>query len=120
MTRLSTFWQKLIIWITSYANVIAFVICGGYLYFKGDDEDARGSAKLALLVYGGFTALELTRALIYNILSIFGAGYETLSVMSDIGTVISINRAICFVVLAVLDILGVLGALKAKLHGRDS
>ena len=115
MTKLSNFWQKLVIWFTAYVNVIAFILAGGYLYLKSEDEDARSSAKLALFVYAGFTALEMLRALIYNMLNLFGAGYETLSVLSDISTAIAIVRIICFATLFILDLCGTLTTLKGKI-----
>ena len=116
MKNLSAVWQKCIIWITAYLNVIAFVIAGGYFYFKSEDEDVRGTAKLALLGFGGFTALELVRSLIYNLLNLFEASYDTLSVMSDIGTVFSILRVLTFVTFFILDLCGVVAPIKAWLH----
>lgn len=107
MKSLSAKWQKLILWLTGYLNVIAFVIAGGYLYLNTDDGDVKGSAKSILLLTAGFAGLDILRSIIYNIMSLANVGYETLSAMSDVGLVISIIKAVAFVVLFILDLNGI-------------
>ena len=116
MKKLSPIWQKCIVWFTAYVNIIAFVIAGGFIYNKTENEDVRGSAKLALLTFGSFTVLELVRSLVYNLLNLFGASYDTLSVLSDIALVFAILRILAFVALFVLDLCGVIAPVKEMLH----
>ena len=104
MKNLSVKWQKLIIWLTAYLNVIAFVLAGGYIYLNADDEDVKDSAKNALAVVAAFAALDILRTVIYNILSLGGSNYDALNFLSKAGVVITIIKAIAFVTLFVLDL----------------
>lgn len=107
MKNLSTKWQKLIVWLTGYLNVIAFFIAGGYTYLNTEDEDVKDSAKNVLLLLAGFAGIELVRSLIYNTMSVFGADYSALSVVSTIGTAIAVIKTIAFAVLFALDMNGI-------------
>ena len=104
MKNLSIKWQKLIIWLTGYLNIIAFVIAGGYTYLNTEDMPVKASAKKVLLLVAGFTALDLIRALVYNIMSLFDANYVALGRMSKAGLAIAIIKTIVFAVLFVLDL----------------
>ncbi len=106
MEKLGTKWQKLIIWLTGYLNLIAFILGGGYIYLKTKDEKVKASARLALFVTAVFTALNAFYTLLYNILYLFGAGYETTNLMSDISRVITILEIIVFALLLILDLFG--------------
>lgn len=106
MQKLSEKWQKAIVWLTGYLNIIAFFLAGGYIYLKTDNEDVKSSAKNVLVLLIGFTGLDILRSVIYNILSVASAGYDVLNVISKIGTVFTIIKAIVFVVLFILDICG--------------
>lgn len=107
MKKLSAFWQKLIVWFTGYANIIAFVVAGGYLYLNTDKKEVKTSAKTALIVTVTFTALELLRSLILYIMYLANATYATTSVMSDVSYVFSILKMVTFVTLFVLDLCGI-------------
>ena len=104
MKKLSAKWQKLIIWLTGYLNIIAFVIAGGYTYLNTEYKAVKATAKKVLLLLAGFTAIDILRTLIYNVISLFEADYNAIEVISKIGTAIAIIKAITFVVLFVLDI----------------
>ncbi len=106
MQKLSEKWQKAIVWLTGYLNIIAFFLAGGYIYLKTDNEDVKTSAKNVLVLLIGFTGLDILRSVIYNILSIASASYDVLNAISKIGTVFTIIKAIVFVVLFILDICG--------------
>ena len=114
MKGLSSNIQKLILWLTGYVNIIAFILAGGYIFKSTDDEDVKESAKNVLFLYAIFTGINLVRNLIYNIMNVFGASYDALSVVSTIGTVFSIIQAIAFATLFILDIYGIKLAFKAK------
>lgn len=107
MNKLSLKMQKLIIWLTAYLDIVAFVLAGGYIYLKTEEEDAKSSAKTALIAYACFAAITALRSVIYNILSVADASYNTLAVLTDIGTVISILRVVVFAVFLVLDLYGI-------------
>lgn len=107
MKSLSTKWQKLIVWLTGYLNTIAFVLAGGFIYLKTEDDDVKTSAKTVLFLLAIFTGLEILRGIVYNILSVANVTYDVLSVVSDIGTVISIIKMIVFVTLFILDLVGI-------------
>ena len=105
--KLSTTWQKIIIWLTGYLNIIAFFLGGGYVYLKTESEDARASGKTVLALLLGFTGIEILRSSVYNILSVAGVVYDTLAVISDIASVIAVIKAVVFVTLFLLDLRGI-------------
>ncbi len=114
MKGLSTKIQKLVLWLTGYTSIIAFVLAGGYIYKNTDDEDIKESAKHVLLTYAIFTGLLLVRNLIYNLMSVFGASYDALSVVSTVGTVFTILQAIVFATLFILDMCNIKLSFKSK------
>ena len=105
--KLSSKCQKTIIWLTGYLNIIAFILSGGYIYQKTEDDDVKTSAKTVLIFLVGFTGLDILRMVVYNILSVASVGYDTLNVISMIGAIISVIRGILFVTLYVLDMCGI-------------
>lgn len=107
MKNLSAKWQKLIVWLTGYLNIIAFFLAGGYVYTKTQDEEVKNSAKTALVLVAGFTALEMLRGLIYYIMQLANAGYETLSAMSDVSYVLTIIKIVVFATMFALDFFGI-------------
>ena len=58
MKNLSTKWQKLIAYLTAYLGIVPFLIGGGYIFLKSDDEPAKKSVKMAFLLTIVFTVLE--------------------------------------------------------------
>ena len=105
MKNLSSKWQKLIIWVTGYLSIIAFVIGGGYIYMKTEDADVKKSAKTVFLISIAFTALDIIFLIVRNITSAAG-DYQALNVISIITSMIAIVEAIVFVVFCALDMVG--------------
>ena len=105
MKGLSCKWQKLIIWVTGYLSIIAFVIGGGYIYMKTEDADVKKSAKTVFLISIAFTALDIIFLIVRNITSAAG-DYQALNVISIITSMIAIVEAIVFVVFCALDMVG--------------
>lgn len=105
--KISSKWQKTVIWLTGYLNIIAFILSGGYIYQKTEDEDVKTSVKTVLIFLVGFTGLDILRMVIYNILSVASVGYETLNVISAIGGILSVIRGIVFVTFYILDMCGI-------------
>ncbi len=114
MENLGAFWKKLIIWLTGYLNIIAFIVGGGYLYLKTDDEEIKCSAKLALFTVAAFTGLDIIYAILYNLFNIFGAGYETLANLAIVQRIFALAEIIVFLTLFILDILGKINRLKSR------
>ena len=106
MKGLSSKWQKLIVWLTGYVNIIAFVLAGGYVYLNTEDDDVKDSAKSVLYIVAIFTALELVRSLVYNVLNVSGADYGTLNVLTTIAMIITALKMVVFAVLFVCDMCG--------------
>jgi len=107
MKNLSAKWQKTIVWLSGWLNIIAFFLAGGYIYLNTDDDDVKRSAKTAVVLTLFFTAIEVLRSIIYNVLNIANVSYDTLSVISDIGTAFSIIKTITFTTLFILDLCGI-------------
>ena len=103
MEKLNAKWQKLIVWVTGYLNIIAFFIGGGYIYLKTTDEKVKNSAKTSFLLVVGFAVLELLRGIFLNVFNM-GDNYEVIEVINDIGALIAILKAIAFATLCVLDL----------------
>lgn len=105
MKNLSSKWQKLIIWVTGYLSIIAFVIGGGYIYMKTEDADVKKSAKTVFLISIVFTALDIIFLIIRNITSAAG-DYQAINGVSITVGVIAMIEAIVFVVFCALDMVG--------------
>ena len=87
MKRLGSFWQKLIIWLTGYVNIIAFVLGAGYIYTKSDDDEIKCTAKLSLICVAGFTVLDIFYTLLYNFLVAIGSDYEIIEGIAIISNI---------------------------------
>ncbi|MBO5479917.1 MAG: hypothetical protein J6A63_01850 [Clostridia bacterium] len=107
MNNLSSKWQKTIVWLTGYLNIIAFFLAGGYVYLKTEDEDVRSSGKTVLALLVGFAGIDLLCTLLYNVLSVANVDYSVLSTVSDIRTIVSVVKIVVFVALFILDLCGI-------------
>jgi hypothetical protein len=106
MKGLSSKWQKLIVWLTGYANIIAFFVAGGYVYLNTEDDDVKGTAKSVLYLVAVFTGIELLRSLVYNVLSVAGADYGVLNALTTISMVVAALKMVTFAVLFIFDMCG--------------
>ena len=106
MKGLSSKWQKLIIWLTGYVNIIAFFVGGGYVYLNTEDDDVKDTAKGVLYLVAVFTGIELLRSLVYNVLNVAGADYGVLNVLTTVSMVVSALKMVAFAVLFVFDMCG--------------
>ena len=100
MKNLSTRWQKLIVWLTGYLSIIAFVIAGGYIHQKTESEDVKRSAKISLFAVAVFTAFEILFSIIsycYNLADTYN------SWVSYARYVLAIIKAVAFVSLFIVD-----------------
>lgn len=104
MKGLSARWQKLIVWLTGYLGIIPFVVAGGYIHQKTEDEDVKISAKTALVVTAVFTAIDVLLLIVRNALYL---GDAATAAIVKTGYVIAILKAVCFVTLFILDMAGV-------------
>ena len=41
-------WKRLLIWVSGYLSIIAYVIVGGYFMVKSDDEDLKKDCKICI------------------------------------------------------------------------
>ena len=57
MEKLSVKMQKMILWITSFTNIIALVLCGGYILRFGTDEDVKKTAIHAFVLNAIFIVI---------------------------------------------------------------
>lgn len=103
MNKLSAKWQKVIVWLTGYLNIIAFMLAGGYIYLKTEDEEVKSSAKRVLVLVAGFAVASALIGFIYNILGVCNAGYDALNAMSKVGIVIDIIKTLVFGVMFIFD-----------------
>lgn len=101
MKELSVKWQKLIVWLTGFVNIVAFVIAGGYLFKTTEHEEVKRSAKAALIVTAIFTAIE---ALCLFMAHCVNLAESATSWINKMNSVIIIVKIIVFAVLLILDL----------------
>ena len=102
MEKLNSKWQKLILWLTGYLNIIAFVLGGGFVYLKTQDEKVKKSAKTVLAFVIVFTIIDIIRLIIANFINL-GDNYEAINGVYHVGLVIAVIKAVTFVTFCVLD-----------------
>ncbi len=98
----------LAIWASAYVNVIAFALCGGYMWLKSDDEDLKRETKKALIVTLIFVGIGMIQSLtgyIFNLCDIsYGNGIY--SAHQTIGTLVSIAKIVAYATGAALAVFG--------------
>lgn len=108
MKHLSLTWQKFIVWVTAYLNVVAFFLAGGYLFLHAEGKEIRRSAKTAFAVTVAFGALRIARTMLYRLLVLVDASRNTLIAMEKVAVVLLMLQAAAYCVLLVLDVFGCL------------
>ena len=95
---------NLIVWASAYVNVVVFALCGGYAWFKSNDETVKNETKKALIVTLLFTAVGMIQSFVGQCLSLFGVSYgsDLYSAHQMIANVISIANIVVYAVFALL------------------
>lgn len=95
---------SLIVWASAYVNVIVFALCGGYAWFKSNDDTVKNETKKALIVTILFTAVGMIQSFVGQCLSLFGVSYgsDLYSAHQMIANVISIANIVVYAVFALL------------------
>ncbi|MGN1373447.1 MAG: hypothetical protein ACI4VK_05305 [Candidatus Coproplasma sp.] len=109
MKGLSAKWQKLIVWLTGYANIIAFVIAGGYLFKNTQYEEVKRSAKISFLVTAIFTAIEALWLFMQYCVCLAGTSTTWIN---KTNWVIQLIQVVVFAVLLIVDLTVGLGSAK--------
>ena len=101
-------WKKLLIWVSGYLSIIAFVIVGGYFIIKGEDEELKKTAKLVFIVTIIFTAISAVLALYSSILTLAGASYTSTAynIYEWLTSITLIAKIITFATFAILAFFG--------------
>ena len=101
-------WKKLLIWVSGYLSIIAFVIVGGYFIIKGEDEELKKTAKLVFIVTIIFTAISAVLALYSSILTLAGASYTSTAynIYEWLTSITLIAKIITFATFALLAFFG--------------
>ena len=95
---------NLIVWASAYVNVIVFALCGGYAWFKSNDETVKNETKKALIVTLLFTAVGIIQTFVGQCLSLFDVSYgsDLYTAHQKIANVITIAKVVVYVVFALL------------------
>lgn len=101
--KLSLVFKKCILWVTGYLSIVAFVISGGYFFFKDEDQDVNDSCKEVFVLTAIFTALNAFNSLILNFVNLAGGS----SGFANYMLVVDAIRIVVFTVFFVLDLLGI-------------
>lgn len=117
MKGLSVGWQKLVLWLTGYLNIVAFVIAGGYLYQKSEREEVRYTAKTVLVLTVFFTAVDIVFLLVRQLLTLSNAAFGGYNTADAVFTILKI---VCFVAMCILDLFGIQFGKKGKESGEEN
>lgn len=101
MKNLSVRWQKLIVWLTGYLSIVAFVVAGGYIHQKTEHDEVKSSTKVALFVTAIFTGLEMICYLLQYCVNLANAAAMW---ALDMSYVFAIVKIVVFIVLFIVDI----------------
>lgn len=101
MKGLSAKWQKTIIWLTGYVNIVAFILAGGYLFKNTECEEVKRSAKIAFVVTAIFTALE---AILNFLQYCCGLAESAGAWLTKTYYVIQIVKVIAFAIMLIIDV----------------
>ena len=95
---------SLIVWASAYVNVIVFALCGGYAWFKSNDETVKNETKKALIVTLLFTAVGIIQTFVGQCLSLFDVSYgsDLYTAHQKIANVITIAEVVIYAVFALL------------------
>lgn len=98
-------WKRLLIWVSGYLSIIAYVIVGGYFIVKSEDEDLKKTAKSTFVVTIIFTAISAFLALYSACMSLAGTGYmsKAYDAYTWITNLTLIAKTITFVVCALIS-----------------
>lgn len=116
MKGLSAKWQKVIIWLTGYANIIAYVIAGGYLFKNTEHEEVKHSAKIAFVVTAIFTVLE---ALCQFLNYCCGLAESSGSWLNKFYYVVEIVKIIAFAIMLIIDVTCGFGSANKKTEQKE-
>lgn len=95
---------SLIVWASAYVNVIVFALCGGFAWFKSNDETVKNETKKALIVTLLFIAVGMIQSFVGQCLSLFGVSYgsDLYTAHQMIANVITIAKIVVYAVFALL------------------
>ncbi len=119
MKNLSAKWQKLIIWLTGYVNIVAFILGGGYVFLKTEDKDVKKSAKIALVVVAIFTAIDLVFTFLGYIFGLANVSYAASEGLNLARYAFLIFKPIAFATLFLLDFFGVLSKISISANNEE-
>ncbi|MBQ8882373.1 MAG: hypothetical protein IJY70_03175 [Clostridia bacterium] len=105
MKNLSTKWQQFIAYFTAFLGIIPFVLAGGAILMKSDDESAKKSAKMALILFVPFAVIDIvltitTQFLSYNATAGFVINYGPVYLITAI---VAIVKAVLFLIVFIID-----------------
>ena len=106
MKNLSATWQKLILWLTGYVSIVAFILAGGYFYKNTEDKKVKTTAKVVLVLTAVFTALGIVVSILNNIATI-ADNYDIMNTASTMSAIFSLVKIVTFVTLFILDLCGI-------------
>lgn len=106
MKNLSSTWQKVIVWVTGYLNIIAFILTGGYFYKNTEDESVRYSAKTAFVITVIFAVISALQSLVSAILNLAEVNNAYLA-MNKISYTVTVLKIVSFTVFCILDLCGI-------------
>ena len=102
MEKLNTRMQKIILWVTSYASIVALVLCGGYVLCRSEDKEVKKTAVQAFIVNAIFLGISAFLSLLsYLLVSLCHVG-DYVSANSILTALVAIARIIVYAVMVIM------------------
>lgn len=106
MEKINANLLRLLLWVSSYLNLIAFVLFGGYVYLKSGREDWRKECRRIAVVIVIFAAISALLSLLGYLFGLFGYNADTQNALSLLGTLLSVARIVVYAIGAILAVAG--------------
>ncbi len=96
-------WKKVLIWASGYVSFLAFVVAGGYVIVKGQEEDVKRTAKQCFIVSLLFLAVDALTT-IFNNINVFAASRGFQEFMLWFSFIVTLIRIAVFTTVIIMTL----------------
>lgn len=104
MEKINVSLMRLLLWVSSYLNLLAFVLFGGYVYLKSGREDLRRECRRVTGVIVIFAAAGALLSLLGYLNGLFGYSADMQNVLNFLGNLLSVVRIVTYAVFAIFAV----------------
>ena len=95
---------RLLLWVSSYLNLLAFVLFGGYVYLKSGREDLRRECRRVTGFIVIFAAAGSLLSLLGYLNGLFGYSADMQNVLNFLSSLLSAVRIVTYAVFAIFAV----------------